>query len=182
MTLANMLTVFRMAVIPFFVMSLVLGNPRTAVWLFLVAGFTDLLDGAIARFFNQKTALGAFLDPMADKLILTSTYVVLAIPALGLDHPIPIWLPVLTISRDVVIVLLALVLNMTFSIKNFPPSLPGKLTTFVQISYAVAVLLQNGYGFRDDVTLALMWGVAFFTIFSGLHYIWRMRLLVRGQA
>jgi cardiolipin synthase len=177
-----MLTVFRMAVIPFFVMALILGRPRLAVWLFLVAGITDILDGAIARFCDQKTALGAFLDPMADKLILTSTYVVLAIPAIGLGHPIPIWLPVLTISRDVVIVMLSLVLNMTFSIKNFPPSVPGKLTTFVQISYAVAILLQNGYGFRDDVTQGLMWAVAFFTIFSGLHYIWRMRTLVRGVA
>lgn len=182
MTFANLLTVFRLAVIPFFIVALVYGHPTTALWLFLVAGITDIVDGYIARHFNQQTALGAFLDPTADKLMLTSTYVTMALPGLGLDHPIPVWIPVLTIARDVVIVMLALVLNLTFGTRQFPPSIPGKMTTLFQISYAVAVLLQNAYSFPGVLVTGFMWAVAALTVFSGLHYIVRMKTLVRGDA
>jgi cardiolipin synthase len=181
MTLANLLTVFRMVVIPFFIMAITYGRPRAALWLFLIAGITDSLDGFIARVWNQRTALGAFLDPMADKLMLTSAFVVMALPGMGLSFPIPPWLPVLTIARDVVIVLLSLVMSLSIGIRQFPPSLPGKLTTFIQISYIVGVLIQNGYGFPRLVVSGLMWAVALLTVFSGMHYIWRMKIMIRGK-
>ncbi len=180
MTFANFLTVLRLAVIPFFIMALVYGHPVTAVWLFLAAGITDILDGFIARYFHQQTALGAFLDPAADKLMLTSTYVTMAIPATGLAFLIPAWLPVLTISRDVIIVLLTLVLHFTYGIRNFPPTIPGKITTLFQISYAVGILLKNAYGLPDWLLAFLLWSVGFLTVFSGLHYIWRVKVMVRG--
>lgn len=180
MTFANFLTVLRLAVIPFFIMALVYGHPVAAVWLFLAAGITDILDGFIARYFHQQTALGAFLDPAADKLMLTSTYVTMAIPATGLVFLIPAWLPVLTISRDVIIVLLTLVLHFTYGIRNFPPTIPGKITTLFQISYAVGILLKNAYGLPDGLLAFLLWGVGLLTVFSGLHYIWRVKVMIGG--
>jgi cardiolipin synthase (CMP-forming) len=182
MNLANTLTLFRMALIPFFIMALTYGHPQAALWVFLTAGITDALDGAIARFFNQRTALGAFLDPAADKLILTSAFVVLAVPGLGLAYTVPTWLPVLTIARDVVIVLCVLVMHLTFGIRTFPPTIPGKVTTFFQISYAVGALLKNAYGLSDALLLFLVWSVAGLTVVSGLHYIWRMKVIIKGAA
>jgi cardiolipin synthase len=181
MTFANFLTVLRLAVIPFIIMTLVYGHPKVALWLFLAAGITDILDGFIARCFNQKTALGAFLDPAADKLMLTATYVTMAIPATGLEFTIPAWLPVLTIARDVVIVLLTLVLHLTYGLRNFPPTLPGKATTLLQISYAVGVLLQNAYGLPNWLLASLLWSAGVLTVFSGLHYIWRMKAMIRSE-
>ncbi len=179
MTIPNVLTVFRMVLIPFFLMAVIYGHPRLALWIFVGAGLTDGLDGFIARFFNQKSTLGAFLDPMADKLILTSAYIALALPETGMAHTIPMWIVVLTIARDVVIVMLALILNLSHAIRSFPPSIPGKFTTFFQIAFAVAVLLQNGYYFPDWIVAFLLWSVAFFTVFSGLHYLWRMRIMIK---
>ncbi len=166
--------------IPFFIMALVYGHAVAAFYIFLIAGITDALDGFIARYFNQRTALGAFLDPAADKLILTSAFVVLALPGLGLSYTIPIWLPVLTIARDVVIVCLTLLLHLTYSIRNFPPTWPGKATTLFQISYAVGVLLKNAYSLPDWLLLFLLWSVAFLTVVSGFHYIWRMKVMIKG--
>jgi cardiolipin synthase len=180
MTFANFLTVLRLAVIPFFIMALVYDHPKVALWLFLAAGITDILDGFIARYFNQKTALGAFLDPAADKLMLTATYVTMAIPATGLAFTIPVWLPVLTIARDVVIVLITLMLHLTFGIRNFPPTVPGKATTLFQISYAVGILLKNSYGLPGWLLTSLLWSVGFLTVFSGLHYILRMKVMIRS--
>jgi cardiolipin synthase len=169
-----------LAVIPFIIMTLVYGHPKVALWLFLAAGITDILDGFIARCFNQKTALGAFLDPAADKLMLTATYVTMAIPATGLAFVIPAWLPVLTIARDVVIVLITLMLHLTFGIRNFPPTVPGKATTLFQISYAVGILLKNSYGLPGWLLTSLLWSVGFLTVFSGLHYILRMKVMIRS--
>ena len=182
MTLANLLTMFRMAMIPFFIMAIVYGHSVVALWVFLGAGITDALDGAIARFFNQRSALGAFLDPAADKLMLTSAFVVLALPAMNLAYSIPVWLPVLTIARDVVIVLLTLILHLTYGIKSFPPTIPGKATTLFQISFIVGILLKNSYGLPGPLLVFLMWSVAGLTLVSGLHYIWKMRELIKGAA
>jgi len=177
MTLANTLTVFRIALIPLFIIAVVYGHPRLALLVFLLAGITDILDGFIARFFNQRTPLGAILDPMADKLMLTSAFVALTLSGTGLIYTMPIWVPVLTIARDVVISLLSLLLSLYYNVRNFPPSLLGKCTTFCQISYVVAVLLRNAYGFPMEVVLVLMWAVALFTVASGLHYLWRTKAM-----
>ena len=182
MTLANILTIFRMVMIPFFVMAAAYDRPDLALLIFFVAGVTDILDGFIARFFDQKSALGAILDPMADKLMLTSAFVALAIPATGLPHVIPMWVPVLTIARDVVISLLSLVLSLVYEVRSFPPSALGKCPTFFQIAYVVGILLQNAYGFPGEIVTAIMWGVAFFTVASGLHYLWRVASQTKGLA
>jgi cardiolipin synthase len=179
MTPASFVTLFRLVLIPFFLMAVTYGHPKAALWIFVVSGISDGLDGLIARYFGQKTVLGAVLDPMADKLVLTAAYIVLALPNAGLAHPMPAWLPFLTISRDVFIVLLSLVLNMTLDVKKFPPSWAGKFTTFFQIALALAVLLQNAYGLSQILVRILLWSVVALTIYSGLHYLWRIRYQAR---
>lgn len=179
MTLASFVTLFRLVLIPFFLMAVTYGHPRAALWIFVLSGISDGLDGLIARFFGQKTVLGAILDPMADKLVLTAAYIALALPDSGLSHPLPVWLPVLTISRDVIIVLISLVLNMALEVKKFPPSWPGKFTTFFQITLALAVLLQNAYGLPTVAVRGLLWTVVALTVYSGLHYLWRVRQQTR---
>src|SRR5207245_331255 len=105
LTPANQLTLLRMFLIPAFVILVVPGHLGWALVVFATAGVTDALDGLIARWSGQKTTLGAWLDPMADKLLLVTTFIVLTVPGLGLANRLPIWLTVLIISRDVGIVL-----------------------------------------------------------------------------
>lgn len=175
MTIPNMISILRMGLIPFFLMAMIYGHYEVAVWLFIGSGISDAVDGAIARFFNQRSQLGAFLDPMADKLMMTAVYVAVALPHIGLPHPIPLWVPMLTIGRDVVIVLIVLVLHLQGRLTKFPPSWPGKCTTFFQIVFAAAALVQNAYGLPEAFVLFLLWLVVFFTVFSGVHYLWRVR-------
>jgi cardiolipin synthase (CMP-forming) len=179
-TVANILTIIRIILIPFFLLAMIYGHYVFGVIVFVTAGVTDGLDGFVARFYHQKTSIGAILDPMADKLMLTTVYVVLALPNIGLPYSIPMWVPVLTISRDVIIVLFALLLNLFLDVSRFPPSWAGKCTTFFQIVYAAAALIKNAFGFPGMVAGALMWAVAVFTVFSGLHYLWRIRTMTQG--
>src|SRR5438128_7025589 len=99
LTPANQLTLLRMLLIPAFVILVVYGHLGWALIVFAVAGITDALDGLIARRTGQQSSIGAWLDPMADKLLLVSTFIVLTIPGLGLTNRLPVWLTVLIISR-----------------------------------------------------------------------------------
>src|SRR6266699_1060563 len=105
LTPANQLTLLRMFLIPAFVILVVYGYLGWALTVFVTAGITDALDGVIARRSGQKTTLGAWLDPMADKLMLVSAFVVLTLPNVGLANRLPLWLTALVISRDVCIVI-----------------------------------------------------------------------------
>ena len=104
---------------------------------FATAGLTDALDGLLARWSGQKTSLGAWLDPMADKLLLVTTFVVLTIPGLGLENRLPVWLTVLIISRDVVIVVTVAIVNLAIGPRTFRPSIYGKIATATYIVTAV---------------------------------------------
>ena len=99
-TIPNLLTLLRMGLIPLFIITLVNGEPRKALLVFVVAGVTDALDGFIARFWKQQSLVGSYLDPIADKLLLMSAYVVLSIPSLSHGAPIPLWVTILVIARD----------------------------------------------------------------------------------
>src|SRR5207245_10413452 len=112
LTPANQLTLLRMLLIPAFVILVVYGHLGWALTVFMVAGITDALDGLIARWSGQKTSLGAWLDPMADKLLLVTTFVGLTIPGLNLANPLPLWLTICIISRDVVIVATVAIVNL----------------------------------------------------------------------
>jgi cardiolipin synthase len=125
-TVANQLTLLRMLLIPAFVLLVVYGRFGWALIVFLVAGATDAFDGVAARQAGQKTTLGAWLDPAADKLLLVTTFVVLTLPNLGLVNRIPIWLTVLIISREVGIVLTVAFVSLAMGPRTFKPSGVGK--------------------------------------------------------
>jgi len=180
LTLANVLTMLRMVVIPFFIMAIGYNRSGWALLLFLLAGITDLLDGLIARVWKQQTVLGAILDPMADKLLLTAAFVMLAIPdgtkvfpELVLTNRIPIYVVIIAISRDVFISLIALVMYMTIGMTRFPPSFPGKLTTVVNI-LTICTLLLGNYAQRELIVIGplMVWLSLAVTLISGFHYIY----------
>lgn len=179
MTLANQLTIARMAVIPL-ILTLVLSNHAGwALLVFTLAGLSDMLDGVIARRYRQKSSLGTFLDPMADKLLMTACFIVLSIPDNPQSFPdyavpnhIPIYLTIVTISRDVFIVMVALVIHLASGLSRFPPTILGKATTLTQIAMIGFVLLFNAIGQEFPVFIqALGWLTLAATLASGFHYI-----------
>src|SRR5262245_20061868 len=146
LTIVNFLTVLRLILIPVFVTALYYQQFRWALAVFLVVAVTDGLDGLVARIFNQKTQLGAILDPMADKLLLVTAFVILSLPRFTLTGPILFWLTAVAISRDAIIVLGAAVINMTTGFSRCRPSIPGKLDTLVQLVVLVFVLVAHALG------------------------------------
>src|ERR671936_2070781 len=112
LTPANQLTLLRMLLIPAFVILVVYGHLGWALTVFVLAGVTDGLDGLAGRWSGQKTSLGAWLDPMADKLLLVTTLVVLTLPGMDLANRLPTWLTICIISRDIVIVLTVVIVNL----------------------------------------------------------------------
>ena len=173
-TLPNFLTFARLASLPFLVMAILDGRHGVALAIFLVAAITDIVDGYVARRFGMGSPLGAWLDPIVDKLFLVSTFVVFALPSTPTLLHIPIWLLVLTIFRDVFILVICLVLFLALGMRSFPPSILGKLTTFLEISTVVAILLVNVHRLPPVVARVCMQLVAAFATASGLHYSWRV--------
>src|SRR5512139_3952455 len=152
LTTANQVTLLRMLLIPVFVILVLYDSPGWALLVFLFAGITDGLDGLIARLTGQKTSLGAFLDPMADKLLLVTTFVVLTLPTsvTGLVNRFPLWLTALIISRDVVIVLTVAIVNLVVGHRTFQPSMYGKIATGTYVMTVVVVMFFN-YLRQDSV-------------------------------
>src|SRR4051812_32623061 len=149
LTPANQLTLLRMLLIPAFVILVVYGHLGWALIVFAVAGITDALDGLIARRTGQQSSIGAWLDPMADKLLLVSTFIVLTIPGLGLTNRLPVWLTVLIISRDVGIVLTVAIVNLAVGRKTFRPSMYGKAATAIYIVTAIVAMYFNYRGYHS---------------------------------
>jgi len=183
LTYANQLTILRMVFVPCFVILLICGHPKAATVVFLVAGLTDGLDGLLARTLKQKTVLGSFLDPMADKILLTAAFVTLTVPSLPLVLHIPTWLTVLTISRDVLIALSVLIIHLQTQHTSFPPSLLGKGTTAVQLLIVGVCMLAN---FEPWLAIAVFplvkYATLAFTLASGLHYSYRsMKIIASYQ-
>ena len=171
LTLANQLTLGRLLLVPALVLLVVYGYNGWAFVTFVVAGATDALDGLIARRSGQRTSLGALLDPMADKLLLVSTFVVLTLPSLNLTNQIPLWLTVLVISRDVVIVVTVAVVNLAVERFTFYPSVFGKVATFVYILTGSATLFFNYLEQRSAIIDVLVYASLIVTVGSGFHYI-----------
>ena len=171
LTPANQLTLLRMLLIPAFVILVVYGHLGWALVVFATAGITDGLDGLIARRSGQRTRLGAWLDPMADKLLLVTTFVVLTLPGLGLANRLPIWLTVLIISRDVVIVLTVAIVNLAIGPRTFRPSVFGKIATATYIVTAVMTMLFNYLRYRSVVVDVFVYASLAITLVSSLHYI-----------
>ena len=168
-TVANQLTLLRMALTPVLVVLIVSGMLLWALVVFVVAGITDLLDGVIARRGDQRTKLGAMLDPVADKLLLTSCYVALTWSS-EVAVRIPAWLTIITLSRDAMIVVSVAVVNFTLGQRVFYPSLLGKLSTVSQIVTAGIVLLLNCMDDAPGGVRYLFILTAVLTIASAFHY------------
>jgi cardiolipin synthase (CMP-forming) len=177
-TVANQLTLLRMLLIPAFVLLVVYGKFGWALIVFLIAGATDAFDGVAARRAGQKTTLGAWLDPAADKLLLVTTFVVLTLPNLGLVNRIPIWLTVLVISRDVGIVLTVAIVSLAMGPRTFKPSLLGKTATAFFIVTCVVVMFYNYLGTTSVVVDAFIWGSLAITLASGIDYVFRVARII----
>jgi cardiolipin synthase len=180
LTVANQLTLLRMLLIPAFVLLVVYGQFGWALIVFAVAGLTDALDGLIARAAGQKTDLGAWLDPAADKLLLVTTFIVLTLPNIGLVNRIPIWLTVLIISRDIGIVLTVAIVNLALGPRTFKPSALGKAATALFIVTCVVVMFFNYLGRPSPIVDAFIWGSLLITLASGLDYVWRVAKILNA--
>ena len=171
LTAANLLTVLRMLLIPPFAILLLYGYRGWALLVFLAAGITDLFDGLIARWTGQKTTLGAWLDPMADKLLLVTMFVMLTLPGIGSANPLPLWFTILVLSRDIAIVLTVAVVNLAIGPRTFRPSIFGKIATATYIVTGVVTLYFNYLDVRSVVILAFVYASLVITFVSAFHYL-----------
>ena len=171
LTTANQLTILRMLLIPAFVIMLIYGYQGWALLTFMFAGLTDLLDGLIARLAGEKTTLGAWLDPIADKLLLVTMFIVLTLPDIGLANQLPLWFTILVISRDVAIVATVAVVNLAVGRRTFRPSIFGKIATATYILTGVVTLYFNYLGRKTAMVDAFVYASLVITLVSSLHYI-----------
>ena len=168
MNLPNLLTILRILLIPVLVNCLVYGYYMYGLLVFLLAALTDSLDGIIARTSNQRTILGTYLDPMADKLLLNSCFVTLS--AL---HLIPGWITIIVVSRDLILIVGTLILHLIQTRTDIAPTWLGKSTTVIQLLYIVMVFLLITFEMDIGFLLPFLFLTATLTILSGLHYILR---------
>jgi cardiolipin synthase len=166
--LPNLLTTLRLLLLPLFLTLLVYRRPGPALAVLLLAALSDALDGLLARWLDQKTAIGSFLDPLADKLLSVSGFVTLA-----LIGPIPAWFVIVVISRDLLISIGALVLYLHDGRLEIAPSLTGKAAMFGQFATLVLTLLLQLGTPAEQLWRALVALTAGLTVASGVHYLWR---------
>jgi cardiolipin synthase len=184
---ANQLTFLRLVAVPFFILSVLQSNFGLALALFVAAAVTDFLDGLTARWLSSGTPLGAWLDPAADKLLLTAAFLLLTdyptmLQDIDLTHRIPLWLTILTVSRDVLIVGVALVLALAFHARRFPPSGWGKATSLAEFLTVTAFLVYNTLRWDGRGLGVLVWTTLGLTLVSGLHYVARTVRTLGGPA
>jgi cardiolipin synthase (CMP-forming) len=181
LTAPNQLTLLRMVFLPFIVVSLTDGSYGTALVLVVLAGLSDGLDGLLARRLHQQTLLGQYLDPIADKMLLSTLFLVLSIL-----HKIPWRYTIMVFSRDISILAASAVLYAIAGLRDFSPSIFGKANTFAQVSAIFFVLLFEIEPMRWIwiARTVLLWAVMTFTVISGVHYVFLVqhRLRALGQA
>ncbi len=168
LTAPNQLTLLRMMFVPFVIIKLVEGHYSTALILFVLAGMSDGLDGLLARTLKQQTVLGQYLDPIADKLLLSTMFLVLSIL-----HKIPWKFTVLVFSRDLTILLVSALLYAIAGLRDFRPSIFGKANTFAQVAAVFFVLLMeiNKSRWVAIARLSFLRATFAFTIISAMHYV-----------
>jgi cardiolipin synthase (CMP-forming) len=166
-TVPNQITFLRLGFLPFFLILVLYEEYRWALVVLVFVAATDLIDGLLARKLHQQSALGAYLDPIADKLLLSSSFIVLA-----MEKKIAWWLTIMVLSRDVLLLVVAAVILVIQGYRPFPPSLLGKATTFFEVALVFFVVLGAAY---PGVGFSLMSHylaslVAALVITSGFHY------------
>jgi cardiolipin synthase (CMP-forming) len=174
LNLPNLLTLARLALAPFVAISILVGNYGWALGLCFVAGASDALDGFLARRLGKITRFGAYLDPIADKVLMATVYL-----SLGFAGAIPWWMVAVVFGRDVLILAMVAWGFLFTSIRSFPPTLWGKISTVLQIAAALAVLsAHSGIALPTD---ALLWLMLAGTVWSGIHYAWRGAVMLREE-
>lgn len=169
-TIPNLLTIFRILLVPIFLWSLLNHRPFEALLLFFIAGITDLLDGLAARVWHQRSKLGIVLDPAGDKLLMATSFVALTIPSLARPNTLPVWLTSTVIFRDLLISGGALYAYLAWRQKAFLPTFLGKISTGCQVGMIFLVLFFN---YRNSAPWIMPWifGITmFWTLASGVHY------------
>jgi len=174
----NLLTLMRLFLIPFLVIAILDGHLHWAFVLFLVAGLSDALDGLLARLLKQHTRLGQYLDPIADKMLLSTLFVVFT--HVGV---IPRYVTVLVFSRDVGILLISTLLYVTNTLRDFRPSLFGKLNTLTQILAVIVVMCGLVFGTAQlaDVRVWLLRAITVLAPLSAAQYAWIVVRRVQSQ-
>jgi cardiolipin synthase (CMP-forming) len=172
-TTANQLTILRIVFVPVFIILLVYNELGWALGTFVLAGITDVLDGVIARRFGQKTSIGAVLDPLADKLLMASSILILSLPQMEFHNTIPRWLMIVIIFRDVFILLVSLIVVLMVGWRVFTPTPYGKASTVMQVLTVLSVLYTNWRGQPVPELNILFYTTGLMTAFSGIHYLVR---------
>jgi cardiolipin synthase (CMP-forming) len=173
LTTANQLTMLRIVFVPVFIILLMYRHVGWALGIFVAAGVTDVLDGIIARRFRQKTSIGAVLDPLADKLLMIASILILSLSRVRFLTSIPRWLLVIIICRDVFILLVAVIVTLMVGWRVFKPSPYGKASTVMQFLMILAVLYVNWQHVTVPQLQILFYATGLMTAFSGLHYLGR---------
>ena len=173
--LPNLFTLVRLVLAPFVAAAILHGQYGRALVLFFLAGVSDAIDGLAARRMDQSTRVGAYFDPIADKVLLSVIYI-----SLGVAQAIPWWMVAVVFGRDVLILGMAAYGLLFTSIRKFPPSIWGKISTFLQIGAALTVMGSRA-GIPAPVSLAL-WLMIAGTVWSGLHYVWTAVSRLRATA
>ncbi len=178
LTVANQLTLLRILLIPPFAVLTLYGYTGAALLVFATAGLTDLLDGLTARLTRQRSSLGAWLDPMADKLLLLTALILLTMPSTRFVNHMPLWLTVLIIGRDVVIVGVVAAVNLAIGPRTFHPSIWGKLATGTYMGTGVAFMVFNYLERTSPIIDAGIWLSLAFTVISSADYFLRARRII----
>ena len=173
----------RMALIPAFASMLFYGHYKLGLAFFVIAGITDGIDGFLARRFKQESEFGTIIDPIADKLLMTTAFVILSLPNVlpQIRHlPVPFWVTVTVIGRDILILMVALAITVFTGFRGFKPSFLGKLSTLIQVAAVTLILLSavTGYSFYLPTTYTIVTLLAFV---SGVHYVFQVARLM-GEA
>jgi cardiolipin synthase len=166
-TVPNQITFLRLGFLPFFLILISYERYKWALLVLVVAGLSDAVDGILARKLNQRSPLGAYLDPIADKLLLSSSFIILAF-----KQKLAWWLTIIVLSRDVLILMVAVVILLVSGYRPFPPSIYGKVTTGLQIILIFMIVLSEAYpqlGFAR-IDHVLIYAVTAITVFSAFHY------------
>lgn len=186
LTIPNLLTFLRMALIPLFAILLVYNREGWALILFTIAGVSDGIDGFIARRFKQESELGTVIDPIADKLLMTTAFIMLSWPGVlevSRFLPVPFWVTATVIGRDVLIVTVAASITVMTGFRDFVPSWLGKASTFVQVVAVIMILVAAAYPQLRGFYLPTVYTtVVAFAVFSGVHYIFHVAKLMKQEA
>ena len=180
LTIPNLLTFMRMALIPAFASMLFYGHYKLGLAFFVIAGISDGIDGYLARRFKQESELGTIIDPIADKLLMTTAFIILSIPHVlpPVRHlPVPFWVTITVIGRDVLIITVAAAINVITGFRGFRPSFLGKLSTLVQVIAVGLILLSavTGFSIYLPTTYTIVVLLAFV---SGVHYVFQVARLM----